>query len=141
MKTASRGIYNTGAGPMKKNAIILSIAFMVFTCTEILWAVQADKLIAYPVPFNPRKGERVLKIGFGAPEPATSYRIKLEVFDVNGDLVFNRKYTGVMPVYWNGYNDSGNLVKPGLYLLKVGIEGTGADHSQGKKIIRILINY
>jgi len=128
---------------MKKEIVILVSTLVILFVADALFALDAGKIIAYPVPFNPRRGERTLKIGIGQPEPsASSFRLKVEIFDVNGDLVFKRTYYNALPAIWNGHNRKGNLVKPGLYIMKIDLENTATDdHSQGKKIIRILINY
>ncbi|HOW84045.1 MAG TPA: hypothetical protein PK573_15895 [Spirochaetota bacterium] len=123
---------------MKKLIVAVLIAIPVFFFSEAIQAVDTGKIIAYPVPFNPRKGDRVLTIEHKSG--LTNYRVKVEIFHVNGDLVFKRKF-GLLPAYWNGHNDRGNLVKPGFYIMMLDIEGTLTDHSQGKKMIRILVNY
>ena len=128
---------------MKKEIVILVFTVVILFVSDALFAIDADKIIAYPVPFNPRRGERTLKIGLGQPEPTGGlFRLKVEIFDVNGDLVFKRTYYNDLPAIWNGHNSKGNLVKPGFYIMKIDLENTATDdHSQGKKIIRILINY
>ncbi len=123
---------------MKKLIVTVFIAVLAFFCSETLQAVDTGKIIAYPVPFNPRKGDRVLTIEHKSG--ITTYSVKVEIFDVNGDLVFKRKFS-TLPAHWNGHNDRGNLVKPGFYIMMLDIEGAGTDHSQGKKMIRILVNY
>jgi flagellar hook assembly protein FlgD len=58
------------------------------------------------------------------------------VYDINGDLVRTLKGSSG-DVYWNGRNGAGRLVKPGLYIIKVEIEGS--DGNYGKKMLRIIV--
>ncbi len=110
--------------------------FLVFICTEI-FALDMDNIVAYPVPFNPKKHSR-LTIGYPSGSPgATDYSVKVEIFDINGDLVTKRSGSQ-FPVYWNGRNNSGRYVKPGMYIIRV--EAVN-DNDYGRKNIRILINY
>ncbi len=98
-------------------------------------AINTQGIIAYPVPYNPRLGvltiRDVTNTGFN--------KIKVEVLDINGDLVYRQLYP-LLPAVWNGRNGKGRTVKPGLYILKISLEDifTGLE---GKKIIRILVQY
>jgi flagellar hook assembly protein FlgD len=110
-------------------------ALFIFIICNTLYAIEMDKIVAYPVPFNPKKHQRIT---IGEPSVILSgYNIKIEIFDINGDFVAKR--TGSQfPVFWNGRNDSGRYVKPGMYIIKVVAEN---DNEYGKKTIRILVNY
>jgi hypothetical protein len=119
----------------------LIIAILMISVCNTLFAIDMDKIAAFPVPFNPKKHNR---IAVGYPAGVTgnaNYNIKIEIFDINGDFVAKR--TGVQfPVYWNGRNDSGRYVKPGMYIIKVVAESDSAGYNEhGKKNIRILVNY
>ncbi|HOP28263.1 MAG TPA: FlgD immunoglobulin-like domain containing protein [Spirochaetota bacterium] len=113
----------------------LMIVLLLISVCNTLFAVEMDKIAAYPVPFNPKKHQRII---IGEPSVVLAgYNIKIEIFDINGDLVTKR--TGSQfPVYWNGRNDSGRYVKPGMYIIKVVAEN---DNEYGRKTIRILVNY
>lgn len=113
----------------------LVIVLLLISVCNTLFAVEMDKIAAYPVPFNPKKHQRIT---IGEPSVVLAgYNIKIEIFDINGDLVTKR--TGSQfPVYWNGRNDSGRYVKPGMYIIKVVAEN---DNEYGRKTIRILVNY
>jgi hypothetical protein len=125
---------------MKKNSAIILLCAVIIAASDMLMALDTGRLIAYPVPYNPKRGARVLTFGFGdAVGEISNLHVKVEIFDINGDLVFKRSY-GSLPAVWNGYNARGNLVKPGLYIVKIDVEDT-MTHSQGKKIIRVLVNY
>jgi flagellar hook assembly protein FlgD len=117
--------------------IRLLTALLIIFISNTLFAIDMDKIAAYPVPFNPKK---INKITVGYPAGVTGnadYNIKIEIFDINGDFVAKR--TGSQfPVYWNGRNHSGRYVKPGMYIIKVVAEN---DNEYGRKTIRILVNY
>lgn len=119
---------------MKLKLVIALLS--VAACTG-LFAVEMDKIAAYPVPFNPKKQNRIT-IGYpsGVTGPAV-YNIKIEIYDINGDRVASRSGSQ-FPLYWNGRNDSGRYVRPGMYIIKVVAEN---DSEYGKKNIRILVNY
>ncbi|HOK91843.1 MAG TPA: T9SS type A sorting domain-containing protein [Spirochaetota bacterium] len=113
-------------------SIIIVLILSVF-----LYAGELDNICAYPVPFNPKKHSR-LTIGYPSGfAGGTNYNVKVEIFDINGDLVI-KKNSSSFPLYWNGRNSTGRHVKPGLYILKVVAEN---DNTYWKKNIRILVNY
>lgn len=116
-----------------KNKIIF-IIMLVFSQTA--YAFDMTNIVAYPVPFNPQKN--LLKIGYPPPTTA-SHTVKLAIYDINGDLVIAKSFSG-FPVIWNGRNCSGRFVKPGLYILKVEVDDSD-DGDYGKKVIRILVDY
>jgi hypothetical protein len=102
-----------------------------------VFALNANNIIAYPVPFNPRI--QIMNVGYDpAVTPDAVDRVKVEIFDINGDSVLEREYSS-LPVIWNGRNGSGRMVGAGMYIIKVTIENsTTGEH--GVKIIRILVN-
>ncbi len=117
--------------------VFLSFLLIMFHRGEI-YPLNMDNIIAYPVPFNPNI--QVLKIGYKpAVPPDTVDKVTIEIFDINGDTVFLRKYSSLNnPAIWNGYNNSGKKVKPGLYIIKITIENTQTG-ARGQKIIRIVV--
>jgi len=127
------------AGSRMKNTIKTIIVMMCACCVVCSGALALDMsgVRAYPVPYNPEKS-----IGLKLLLPAVpdiSGIIKISIFDINGDLVFNREYSSVGLFVWNGRNLSGRKVKPGLYIIKVSAEGSNGEY--GKKLIRILVDY
>lgn len=102
-----------------------------------VYSMDMKNIIAFPVPFNPKIHNNI-EIG---NKPATSVgpidKVKIEIYDINGDSVFKRDYSS-LNVYWNGRNNSGKIVRPGLYIIKVTLENS-ATGAYGKKIIRILV--
>ena len=126
---------------MKKTILSLCITLSLIITADSILAFSINQIIAYPVPFNPKKGDRLLYIGYRGKTTVTpgTLKVKVDIYDINGDKV-KHKTTNQTPVKWNGYNDKGNLVKPGLYIIKIDIEDLDTGQ-QRKKIIRILINY
>ncbi|HOP62503.1 MAG TPA: hypothetical protein PK358_07480 [Spirochaetota bacterium] len=110
------------------------IVLIISVCSG-LFAIDMNKIVAYPVPFNPKKQNRIT---IGDPSAVLAgYNVKVEIFDINGDIVLKR-HGSQFPVYWNGRNGSGRYVKPGMYIIRVVAEN---DSEYGKKNIRILVNY
>ena len=110
---------------------------MVLTAAVLFFAASgayADKLIAFPVPFNPEK--QALKLHYESGASVTGL-ISIEILDINGDHVYSRQYSTLSLFSWKGYNDSGMRVKAGMYILKARIEF--ADGSQKNECIRILV--
>jgi flagellar hook assembly protein FlgD len=91
--------------------------------------------IAFPVPYNPKKG--VMKIE-NRGTAVTYGRGEFIVYDVNGDHVFTKSFSSDI-TFWNGRNTRGEYVKPGLYLIKLEVENDTGKF--GKKVIRILVKY
>lgn len=114
------------------------IAVLLCACQPAgLYALNANNIIAYPVPFYPRI--QTMKIGYDPAVAADAVdQIKIEIFDINGDLVLERTMS-VLPYIWNGRNGSGRMVGAGMYIVKVTVENT-ATGEHGVKIIRILVN-
>ena len=123
----------------KRNFLII-IALLV--CCNSLYALTASDIIAYPVPFNPKKHNTLtidIKPFGGLTGYSVNVSINVSIYDINGDLIIKKSTFG-HNIKWNGRNRSGRIVKPGLYILKVECE----DYDTGyfvKKIIRILIDY
>jgi len=121
-----------------KNGPVLCALLAVLAVVYPAAALNEDGIAAWPVPFNPSR--QTLTIDY-APEatkdtPAPD-RIKLEIFDINGDLVYEGQYSG-LPVIWNGRNMSGIMVHPGLYMLKLRVEQSALG-TLGRRIIRIVV--
>lgn len=122
---------------MKKITIVIISCFVLLLADNIN-AINVDKLIAYPVPFNPRR-HGTMKVRFSYQTSSTGLVVKMNIYDINGDKVKYKK-SSVLPIQWNGHNDMGNLVKPGFYIIKVDVEDP-ATGQQGKKTLRVLVNY
>ena len=55
-------------------------ALFIFIICNTLYAIEMDKIVAYPVPFNPKKHQRIT---IGEPSVILSgYNIKIEIIAV-----------------------------------------------------------
>ena len=117
-----------------KNKIIFIV---MLALSQSAYAFDMKNIVAYPVPFNPQV-DKTLTIGYPGGVQLSDHWVKVVIYDVNGDVVIT-KTRSQGPLVWNGRNNSGRFVKPGLYILKVEIENDLGDY--GKKVIRILVDY
>lgn len=126
---------------MKRLFLILLLAVLGASHAPEALAVEMRDIIAYPVPFNPRKGTvKYITVGNDPSKtPIAIDNIKIEIFDINGDFVASRHFNSPTAI-WNGRNDNGAMVKPGMYIIKVTVENSTTGDF-GRKTIRILINY
>ena len=119
---------------IRKPACALVLTFLL---RGPLFSLDMEGVIVYPVPLNPNRNQLTLDDKATLP---TVNSVKVEIFDINGDLVLARKYSDfIPPIKWNGRNGSGKMVKPGLYIIKITAEDAAGGY--GKKIIRILVDY
>ncbi len=117
------------------NALYILLFCIFYIClTTKVFPLDVGNIIAYPVPFNPNIHNNLSFKDI----PLTALKIKIEIFDINGDSVFSREYSSSSNVLWNGRNSNGKIVKPGLYIIKITLETATGDY--GKKIIRVLVN-
>ncbi|MCF7807307.1 MAG: T9SS type A sorting domain-containing protein [Candidatus Marinimicrobia bacterium] len=76
---------------------------------------SAFLLEAYPNPFNPS-----VTISYDLPEAS---RVELTVYDLQGKsvntLVNTSQQSGHYDIQWQGFNNSGDLVGTGIYLLRI----------------------
>ncbi|PKL37270.1 MAG: hypothetical protein CVV44_16690 [Spirochaetae bacterium HGW-Spirochaetae-1] len=128
----------------KLKITVVSMGLVMMLLPSMLFAFDPAHIIAYPVPFNPKQGVKFITIEYDQSKGAEVYeKMVVEVFDINGDSVRKIEKIGaptVAAVIWNGRNDRGNLVKPGLYIIKVTVENETLGE-YGKKLIRVLIKY
>ena len=120
---------------MKFTGILVAV-LAVLSISLPAGALNEGGIVAWPVPFNPSR--QVLTINY-APEttPGAPNRVKMEIFDINGDKVYEGEYTG-LPISWGGRNMSGRMVHPGMYIIKLTVENTGTGQL-GRRIIRIVV--
>jgi len=114
------------------------ILFISLSMAGNAFALSTKNIIAYPVPFNPKTASNkfiTVKDNAGS----TYSQFTIEVFDINGDRVREISGSGT-EVKWNGRNERGSLVKPGLYIIKVTVEDDTSG-GYGKKLIRVLVSY
>ena len=121
---------------MKRYAVVFSICIST-VLFETVYASVMSGIIAYPVPYNPRRG--VLRVEDRSGVLSGAIRVGLNIYDINGDPIFSRNYPSFSNVFWNGRNTNGTRVRPGLYIIRVEVEDINGFY--GTKTIRILINY
>ncbi|MGQ9844166.1 MAG: FlgD immunoglobulin-like domain containing protein, partial [Spirochaetota bacterium] len=93
------------------------------------YAIDLNQVYAYPVPFISRThGILTIKV-------SDAQSVKCTIYDINGDTV--KLLSGTTDIKWNGRNDMGKVVAPGMYIIKIELERTDGEYK--KKIIRILI--
>lgn len=117
-------------------AALLSTAFLFLPGGSAV-ALRAKNIIAYPVPFNSNFHTLRFKYKDGTT-PETLDRVRINIYDVNGDGVFSADYSSLAAIGWNGLNGNGKRAKPGLYLVKITIEYS-ATGEKDTGVIRILI--
>ena len=79
----------------------------------------------YPNPFKPAQGDGLLKLG-GLDADATSGRpATVEVYNLDGQVVFKSNYVSAEVGFWDGKNVSleRNNVTTGIYLVRISYEG------------------
>ena len=111
------------------------IFIFILITSQAAYAFDLKNLAAYPVPFNPQKKTLTVDNPAGS---LGAHKVIISIYDINGDLVI-KKSLSAFPVKWNGRNNTGRYVKPGLYIIKVEVDDD--DGTYGKKMIRILIDY
>jgi flagellar hook assembly protein FlgD len=85
-----------------------------------------------PNPFNPYKDEK-LRIYY----TPTSWDKKIYVYNIIGDLVKEIESDNIFIDYaiWNGKNEKGNIVSPGLYIVNIVFTNNlGQKHSVIKRV-------
>ncbi len=93
------------------------------------------KLKMAPNPFTPN-GDLVndqLQISFDVQRLTAARPIKVEIFDLSGQRVRSIEQEAVSGGYtqnWDGRDGKGNLVAPGLYLVRVGVDADAANSAQ-----------
>ena len=125
---------------MKFKKYLLITVFIIYCNT--LYGLNANDIIAYPVPFNPKT--KTLTIGTSTANSiqlsGLDYSVNVSIYDINGDLIIKKSTSGTK-IMWNGRNRSGRIVKPGLYILKVELESESNPSDYIKKMFRILVDY
>lgn len=89
----------------------------------------------YPNPFDP--GSETTTIGYTLSK---SGNISLRLFDLSGNLIYQKNYTssqaggraGYNEVTWDGKSDAGNYVGTGIYIYLIIADGKVAQNGKGK---------
>lgn len=112
----------------KLTALIFTIIVFCFM-NQNSYSINLSDVYAFPVPFIPHIHK------FLTIKISDATHAKCSIYDINGDVV--KKLSGTANIIWNGRNDDGEIVAPGLYIIKIELEGIGGEYK--KKIIRILV--
>ena len=97
-------------------------------------------LTVAPNPFSPNSDGRFDEVEFSyeLAKIGTPQRVKLRVFDLRGrelqELTFQQK-SGSHTVRWDGRDEDGQLVAPGLYLFQVDIDSGKPVHFNGSVVV------
>jgi len=97
------------------------------------YAAGPDRIGVYNNVFNPLEGEKtIIKI-----DTAEQMHIKINLYDTRGkkirEIADEERGAGIYRYYWDGKDDSGNVVGSGLYLVHI---ETG-DYKKTKKIVLV----
>jgi hypothetical protein len=74
----------------------------------------------YPNPWLPEtNGESKLKVG-GLPVGVTADDpAQVEIYDLQGELIYSDPYWAPETAFWDGTNPSGNRVRTGMYVMRI----------------------
>lgn len=116
---------------------LVKVTVLIFIMgTMPVHAEPLDGVILYPVPLNTSTQTLTVE-DRNRVYNGKSILVKLQVYDVNGDLLFDRNYNA-FPIYWKGYSTSGKRASSGVYFIKLSVEELDSG-TINKKIYRILI--
>jgi len=77
-------------------------------------SLRLDKVYSYP---NPAKANSLIFFNYTVPESTIPDEVKLEVFTINGELVYSKEDLTISGKFrWNGKNELGSTVASGIYL-------------------------
>jgi|GEM_PF-593314 len=125
-----------GAVIDRSTAILRAAFVLLCLLSSHLYADPIDGIILYPVPLDP--GKQALTIADeGGRYSGKTLLVKLQIYDINGDLLFDRNYNS-LPIYWKGFSTSGKSVTNGVYIIRLTIEELNTGTIE-KKLFRILV--
>ena len=97
-------------------------------------------LTVAPNPFSPNNDGRFDEVEFSyeLAKIGTPQRVRLRVFDLRGrelqELTFQQK-SGSHTVTWDGRDEDGQLVAPGLYVFQVDVDSGKPVHFNGSVVV------
>ena len=111
-----------------------SLDFVVVTSEDLI----LDNLLNFPNPFS-----ESTSISFEHNNPGTDLDITIDIFNMAGKLmktIKTKEYNSgfhSLPVEWNGYDESGNKSRQGLYIYRIRVRSSDGKEavSSGKLII------
>jgi beta-galactosidase/beta-glucuronidase len=88
----------------------------------------------YPNPFNRDNNGTRLEIDLN-----TACRVSVEIYDIAGNVLRSDDIGAVnsYSYYWDGKDDSGHTVAPGVYVARIKAEGSGKSEYAERKIVAI----
>jgi hypothetical protein len=102
-----------------------SALIAVASTTEEQTAVL-EGVFFYPNPFPGEGGDGKLRIGGIAADETMDDPATVEIFNLEGQLVFRDRFVSADRGFWDGRNRYGDRVASGLYLAKVSYRGAVA---------------
>lgn len=86
-----------------------------------------DQLYLYPNPLRPDRhaglylGDVVAEVAWG--EYALTGGAHVEVYDLEGQLIYRDRHVAADTAFWNGENLEGQSVAPGVYMVRIELDG------------------
>jgi len=129
----------------------IGFIFLLFFISLNLVGATADtitKVYNFPNPYQPSAGTDVtIRIKYTQVSSITSLNYYLYIYDIIGNkvLLAKRVATGLsagshdIDITWNGNNDKGKRVAPGIYFIKVVTEGSDGNTQVISKFGKMVI--
>ncbi len=121
------GVYNriTSSEDGKRIAVTSSLGAVAWDITAR--SNQATESLAsvycYPNPWLPENEDSRLKLGGLAADAESDDPARVEVYNMEGNLVYVNSYVSAETGFWDGNNRFGQPVSTGMYVLKVEWQG------------------
>lgn len=102
-------------------ALTTSMGAVAWTVTERGTAASDDMAGAYfyPHPFMPSEGDGLLKLGGISADAVNSDGARVEVYNLEGQLVYRNSQVSEEEGFWSGENRLGEPVASGMYLIRL----------------------
>jgi len=131
--TAGPHTINVKVWDIYNNSNQASIDFVVVTSADMI----LDNLLNFPNPFTENTS-----ISFEHNNPGTDMDITIDIYNMAGKLmktIKTREYNSGFrskPVEWNGYDESGNKSRQGMYIYRIHVRSSdGREASKSGKMI------
>ncbi|RME91886.1 MAG: T9SS C-terminal target domain-containing protein [Candidatus Hydrogenedentota bacterium] len=117
-----------------KKQIYPAFIFVFFTVSLFAKGATPSKLKAYPNPFSSAHETLTIEKTDGS---AFSGSVKITVYDFNLKKLYQKEYAAPTSIRWNGFDDLGRRVRPGIYFIRVEEENT--DSSYANQYLKVLV--
>ncbi|MDH4129327.1 MAG: T9SS type A sorting domain-containing protein [Spirochaetota bacterium] len=122
---------------MKKIVIAVSLLIWLISCVK-----KDDNVIQYaymfPNPFSAQgTGLATFRVGF--KQAVTNEQIAITVYDLTYQVIWQNANTvtsNPFDISWGGENNSGIVITPGIYIVKISLNGS----LNGEEWFRIIVN-